>query len=213
MKSRFSGWTSTKKINSNNNNQDHKKEDLPEQGSRISEVLQDLCYSGRQARNQSWMWWKRCDHCPWLSPALAAQSYLVRASCCHLPSISTQKLTSLNQVIETNKQKKETHCAFHDILQKHVRKLFIFLIQTQKGIKHDPERPNPKSPCKGTPRRARYTHTEPWLKRKKQTKGRSHKTYLAIRDDATTLAKRSLGEENLLPDHGVVLVVGVIGVP
>ncbi len=160
MKSRFSGWTSTKKLNSNNNNnQDHKKEDLPEQGSRISEVLQDLCYSGRQARNQSWMWWKRCDHCPWLSPALAAQSYLVRASCCHLPSISTQKLTSLNQVIERKKPKKETHCVFHDILQKLVRKLFIFLIQTQKGIKHNPDRPNPKSPCKGTPRRARI-HTQ-----------------------------------------------------
>ncbi len=39
------------------------------------------------------------------------------------------------------------------------------------------------------------------------------KTDLTIRNNATTLAKSGLGEENLLPDHSVVLVVGVVGVP
>ncbi len=209
MKSRFWGWTSTKELNSNNNNQDHKKEDLPEQGSRISEVLQDLCYSGRQARNQSWMWWKRCDHCPWLSPALAAQSYLVQASCCHLPSISTQKLTSLNQVIE---RKKQIVCS--TISSKNMSENYSSSSYKLRKESNTPQNDlTLKAHAKELPGGRAYTHREPWLKRKKRTKGRSHKTYLAIRDDATTLAKRSLGEENLLPDHGVVLVVGVIGVP
>jgi hypothetical protein len=64
---------------------------LPEQGNRRCEGLQDLYCSEHQVRNQFWKWWKRCDHSPWLSPAPAVQLCLAQASCCHLPSISTQQ--------------------------------------------------------------------------------------------------------------------------
>ena len=47
---------------------------------------------------------------------------------------------------------------------------------------------------------------------RKPNRGGGEEKDLAVRDDATALADGGGGEEDLLSDHGVVLVVGVVGV-